>query len=133
MKRPSNNCLAFVLVLLASIPLRAEGERMIEILAAKDNTFHVSGERVPVIRAKVGESLRLRIRAERGSESARDGAVHSLVIRELRDQGWDLRLPEGTHEYVVRAPQRPGEYLVECTVKCGRGHDDMHMKLVVSR
>ena len=29
------------------------------------------------------------------------------------------------------APQQTGEYLIECTVKCGRGHDDMNMKLII--
>jgi heme/copper-type cytochrome/quinol oxidase subunit 2 len=32
---------------------------------------------------------------------------------------------------VLVAPQEQGEYLIECTLKCGRGHDDMNMKLVV--
>jgi len=107
--------------------------RLIEIVAAKDNTFRVLHEKSPVIRAKPGELLRLRITSERGSEQARDGATHSLVIRSLRDQGWDLRLYDGTKDYDVRAPETPAEYLVECTVKCGRGHDDMRMKLVVAR
>lgn len=107
--------------------------RLIEIVAAKDNTFRVLHEKSPVIRARPGELLRLRITSERGSEQARDGATHSLVIRALRDQGWDLRLYDGTKDYDVRAPETPAEYLVECTVKCGRGHDDMRMKLVVAR
>jgi hypothetical protein len=107
--------------------------RLIEIVAAKDNTFRVLHEKSPVIRAKPGELLRLRITSERGSEQARDGATHSLVIRAVRDQGWDLRLYDGTKDYDVRAPETPAEYLVECTVKCGRGHDDMRMKLVVAR
>jgi hypothetical protein len=29
------------------------------------------------------------------------------------------------------APREQGEYLIEGAVKCGRGHDDMNMKLVV--
>jgi|SRR5581483_183798 hypothetical protein len=111
----------------------ATDARIIEIIAARDNTFLVAQSRSAVIRAHSGEPLRLRITAQRGGESARDGAIHSLVIRELREQGWDLRLHEGTHDYDVTAPATPGEYLIECTVKCGRGHDDMRMKLVVER
>ncbi|MGC2193982.1 MAG: hypothetical protein WA628_04850 [Terriglobales bacterium] len=107
--------------------------RVVEVIAASDNTFRVPHEKSPVIRAKPGEPLRLRITSQRGSEQARDGATHSLVIRALRDQGWDLRLYDGTKDYDVKAPETPAEYLVECTVKCGRGHDDMRMKLIVAR
>lgn len=107
--------------------------RVVEVVAANDNTFQVPHEKSPVIRAKPGELLRLRITSQRGSEQARDGATHSLVIRALRDQGWDLRLYDGTKDYDVKAPENPAEYLVECTVKCGRGHDDMRMKLIVAK
>ena len=107
--------------------------RVIEVVATSDNTFRVLHEKSPVIRALPGEALRLRITSQRGSEVARDGATHSLVIRALRDQGWDLRLYDGTKDYDVKAPDLPAEYLVECTVKCGRGHDDMRMKLIVSK
>lgn len=105
--------------------------RVIELIAASDNTFRLLHEKSAVIRAKPGELLRLRITSQRGSEQARDGATHSLVIRALRDQGWDLRLYDGTRDYDLKAPDIPAEYLVECTVKCGRGHDDMRMKLIV--
>ena len=123
------------LLLLAISVLRALAAepRIIEVLAAHDNTFRVLHEKAPVIRAKPGEMLRLRITSEAGSEKARDGATHSLVIRALRDQGWDLRLYSGTKDYDVKAPENPSEYMVECTVKCGRGHDDMRMKLIVVR
>jgi heme/copper-type cytochrome/quinol oxidase subunit 2 len=107
--------------------------RLVEIVAGGDNTFRVPNTKSAVIRAHAGEMLHLRITSKKGSELARDGAVHSLVIRSLRDQGWDIRLYEGTHDYQVKAPTIPGEYVIECTVKCGRGHDDMHMKLVVEK
>lgn len=106
---------------------------MVEITAASDNTFHVAHEKSPLIRAHSGELLRLRVTSQRGTEAARDGAVHSLVIRSLRLEGWDIRLYEGTHVYEVKAPAMPGEYLIECTVKCGRGHDDMRLKMVVEK
>jgi hypothetical protein len=108
-------------------------DRLVEIVASGDNTFRVANTKSAVIRAHAGEVLHLRVTSQKGSELARDGAVHSLVIRSLRDQGWDLRLYEGTHDYQVKAPAEPGEYVIECTVKCGRGHDDMHMKLVVEK
>jgi hypothetical protein len=126
---------ALLLVGVASLARFADATepRVVEVLAANDNTFRVLHEKSPVIRAKPGELLRLRITAQRGSEQARDGATHSLVIRALRDQGWDLRLYDGTKDYDVKAPESPAEYLVECTVKCGRGHDDMRMKLIVAK
>ena len=111
--------------------LAADEARLVEIVADSDNRFHVLGEKTPVIRTRPGERLRLRITAHRGEEIARDGAVHSLVVRKLREEGWDFRLQEGTQEFAINAPVQPGEYLAECTVKCGRGHDDMHLKLVV--
>jgi hypothetical protein len=128
-------CRALVFLSLASTAAGAINSepRVIEIVAASDNTFRVLHEKAPVIRAKAGELLRLRITSQRGGEQARDGATHSLVIRALRDQGWDLRLYDGTRDYDIKAPETPAEYLVECTVKCGRGHDDMRMKLIVTR
>src|SRR5215475_15446126 len=128
-------CRALLFVSLASTVTGASGSepRVVEIVAASDNTFRVLHEKSPVIRAKAGELLRLRITSQRGGEQARDGAIHRLVIRALRDQGWDLRLYDGTRDYDIKAPEAPAEYLVECTVKCGRGHDDMRMKLIVTR
>jgi hypothetical protein len=129
--------LALLMLLVAPVMSIASSptaqRRVVEVVASNDNTFRVMNEKSPVIRAKPGELLRLRITSQRGSEQARDGATHSLVIRALRDLGWDLRLYDGTHDYDVQAPATPAEYLVECTVKCGRGHDDMRMKLVVAK
>ena len=106
--------------------------RVIEVIADKDNTFKVPGQKKAVITVKPGEQIVLRITSHFGGEQARDGSQHSFVVKKLRDQGWDIHLKEGTQDYALVAPQQPGEYLIECTVKCGRGHDDMNMKLVVS-
>jgi len=106
-------------------------QRMIEVIADKDNTFKVPGEKKPILTVKPGEQIVLRITSHFGGEQARDGAQHSFVAKKLRDQGWDIRLKEGTHDFALTAPREQGEYLIECTVKCGRGHDDMNMKLVV--
>jgi len=111
--------------------LRAADSRLIEVVADRDNTFKVVGQNKAVIALKPGEKIVLRITSHFGGEQARDGSVHSFVVKKLREQGWDIRLKEGTQEYSLVAPQQAGEYLVECTVKCGRGHDDMNMKLVV--
>ena len=105
--------------------------RVIEVIADKDNRFKVPGESKPVIRLKAGEKVVLRITSHFGGEKARDDSVHSFVVKKLRDQGWDLRLQEGTEDFTLVAPKSPGEYEVECTVKCGPGHDDMKMKLIV--
>ncbi len=109
-----------------------EGPRVIQVIADKDNHFKVPGQKQPVITVKGGEVVRLKITAQKGTEWDKDGAVHSFTIKELKDQGWDLRLKEGTQEFTLVAPKEPGEYTVECTVKCGEGHDDMRMKLVVT-
>ena len=130
--RVRSRLLLFLALALLARPVRGQG-RVVEIVASSDNLFRLAHEKSAVIHARAGEPLHLRITSQRGSEAARDGAVHSLVIRSLRDQGWDLRLYEGTHDYDVKAPMIPGEYLIECTVKCGRGHDDMRMKLVVEK
>jgi heme/copper-type cytochrome/quinol oxidase subunit 2 len=112
-------------------PASDPAPKVIEVIADKDNTFKVPGEKKPVITVKAGEKVVLRITSHFGGEQARDQSVHSFVVKKLRDQGWDLRLKEGTQDYTLTAPTTPGEYQVECTVKCGRGHDDMNMKLVV--
>lgn len=109
----------------------AAGGRVIQVIADKDNTFKVVGEKKPLITVKPGESIVLRITSHFGGEKSRDGAEHSFVVKELRDQGWDLRLKEGTQDIPLVAPQQAGEFLIVCTVYCGRGHSDMHMKLVV--
>ena len=134
MRRPIVEFL--ILLVFASLvasPLRAAEPRTIEIIATHDNTFQIPGQKSPVIHAKAGEPLTLKVTAQKGSEWAKDGAVHSLVIRSLRDQGWDYRLHEGAQVLQAKAPESPGEYVIECTVKCGRGHDDMRMKLIVEK
>ena len=120
-------------VLLPAFPLLGGGPRVIEVVADKDNQFKIPGQKKAVITVKAGEVIKLRITAHKGSEWDKDGAVHSFTITALKDQGWDIRLKEGTQEYTLVAPNEPGEYKIECTVKCGQGHDDMHMKLVVTK
>lgn len=112
--------------------LVAAGPRVIEVIADKDNQFKIPGQKKPVITLKANEVIRLRITARKGTEWDKDGAVHSFTIKELKDQGWDLRLKEGTQEFTLVAPKEPGEYVVECTVKCGEGHEEMKMKMIVT-
>jgi heme/copper-type cytochrome/quinol oxidase subunit 2 len=67
-----------------------------------------------------------------GGEKAKDGAVHSFVVRKLRDNdpAWS-RLAEGERSGVHRDRAEARQYLIECTVECGPGHDNMNLKMVV--
>jgi len=107
--------------------------RIIDVTADSDNRFKVAKQKEPVITMKVNEVALLRVTARKGGEwDEKDGAVHTFTINALKDRGWDLRLKEGANKFTVVAPSEPGEYIVECVVKCGKGHDDMKMKLVVT-
>ncbi len=117
--------------ILRPLPVVSGTPRLITIIADKDNLFKIPGQKVPVLTLKANEVVHLRIIAHKSTESAKDGAVHSFTINALKDQGWDLRLKEGTQDFTLAAPP-PGEYVIECTVKCGEGHDDMKMKLLVT-
>jgi len=125
----------FVLLLGSGIAIHAraaETGKVWEIEATKDQTFVVKGEKKPVITAKAGESITLRITAQKGTFQAKDGAVHGFTIKSLADQGWNIRLKEGIQEVTLKAPEKPGEYVIECTVPCGAHHADQKMKLVVT-
>jgi heme/copper-type cytochrome/quinol oxidase subunit 2 len=103
--------------------------RTVEMVAGKDNQFRlVSGDKV--LHLKAGEKIHFKINSEFGGEKGRDGSVHSFVVKNLRDQGWDVRLREGSQEFDLTAPSA-GEYLIECTVKCGPGHDTMNFRMLV--
>ena len=104
--------------------------RIVELIADKDNKWKLAdGQKGPVL-LKSGETVTFRIKSLFGGEKARDGAVHSFVVRKLREKGWSVRLKEGVQEITLTAPP-PGNYLIECTVECGPGHDDMNIKMVV--
>jgi heme/copper-type cytochrome/quinol oxidase subunit 2 len=124
--------LVILVPLLASSLGWAQAPRTIQVIANKDNTFKVVGQKKPVIQVKPSEVIKLKITSFKGGEQDKDGAVHSLTIKQLKDLGWDIRLYPGTKEYTLVAPDQPGEYVIECTVKCGDGHDDMKANLVVA-
>jgi len=127
-----NPRIAIFLVLLPSLLLGGGAPRFIEITATKDSKFKVAGQKDSVITVKPGEVVHLKITAQKGPEFEKDGAVHSFTIKELKDQGWDLRLKEGVSEFTLVAPDKAGEYVIECTVKCDpKHHDDMKAKLIV--
>lgn len=109
------------------------GPRIIDVTAGSDNRFKVAHQKEPVITMKVNEVAVLRITAHKGTEwDEKDGTIHTFTINALKDKGWNFRLKEGTQKFPVVAPSEAGEYTVECTVKCGKGHDEMKMKLVVT-
>lgn len=108
-----------------------EAARTIEMVADKDNRFKLADGQ-SVVTLKAGETVKFKINSLFGGEKARDGAVHSFVVRKLRDKGWSVRLKEGVQEFTLSAPP-PGNYLIECTVECGPGHDTMSIKMVVAK
>ena len=115
-----------------STPAIAQVDKVWEVEATADATFKVKGEKKPVITVKAGEPVILRITAHKGKEQAKDGSVHSFTIKVLADEGWNIRLKEGTQEVTLKAPIKPGEYVIECIVKCGPNHADQKMKLIVT-
>ena len=111
---------------------RAGEDKVWEVVATKDQTFVVKGEKKPVITVKAGQKVHLKITAQKATEMAKDGSVHSFTIKQLADKGWNIRLKAGTEDYTLTAPSKPGEYVIECAVKCGPGHADQRMKLIVT-
>ncbi len=123
---------AMLAVVLSAIAAMA-APRVISITADEDGKFKVPGQKgKPTITLKPGEVVTLKITSVKGTDWEKDGAVHSFTINALKDQGWDLRLKEGTQSFTLAAPAEPGEYVVECMIRCGKAHDDMKMKMVVA-
>ena len=120
------------LAVAVAVPARAQAPKVWEVVAAKDNTFRVVGQKKAVITAKAGQVVKIKVTGEKGQEADKDGSVHSFTINDLKDQGWDVKVKQGPNEFTLVAPSTPGEYEVICAVKCGQGHDDMKMKLVVT-
>ncbi len=105
-----------------------ESARTISLIA--DHQFRLAGGQKGPLVLKAGEKVTFRVTASSMGPKAKDGAIHSFVVRKLRAQGWDVRLKEGVQEFTLTAPP-PGEYLIECTVYCGATHDAMNLKMVV--
>lgn len=109
--------------------------RVIEILADRDSRYKIAGQKQPVISAKPGEALTLRITAVKAKNRNRDGSIHGFTLLRASDRkpvdGWDFLLKPGTQEISVTAPSEAGEYVVICTVICSEGHEQMNMKFLV--
>jgi heme/copper-type cytochrome/quinol oxidase subunit 2 len=121
-------------MIVPSLYTLAQEPRVIQLTADKDNKFKVPGQKQPVITVKAKEVIKFKVTAHRGTETdpKYPGCAHSFTIKELKNQGWDVCLKEGMNEFVLVAPSKPGEYSIECMSKCGKGHDDMNMKMTVA-
>ncbi|HXW56013.1 MAG TPA: hypothetical protein VEJ67_09710 [Candidatus Cybelea sp.] len=110
-------------------------EHVIDILADHDSRFKISGQEEPRITVQAGEPVRLRITAIKAKNHNRDGAVHGFALLKAQDRtpvpGWDLELRPGVQEFVLKAPDEPGEYIVVCTVICSANHEHMTIKFIV--
>lgn len=126
---------AAISLLLVSLPLRAE-THLIEVLADKDSSYKIAGQKNSGITVKAGEPILLRITAKKAKTMNRDGSIHSFTLLRAKDRsrvdGWDLMLKPGTQEFHLTAPAEPGEYVVLCTVICSDDHESMHMKFTVT-
>ena len=110
---------------------RLQEPRTIKLVADKDNKFKIPGRKKPILVAYPGEQLKLIVEAHKAQEWEEGGYVHGLVIKGYEKLGWNVKLKEGVKEIIVTAPPKPGKYLIECSVKCGHGHDYMRALLVV--
>jgi heme/copper-type cytochrome/quinol oxidase subunit 2 len=117
-------------ILLAPATNLIAQNRVVDIFA-EQGKFRVPGQKTPVLEARPGETLKLRITSKRGTEVRADGVQHTFTAPALLDQGWDLQLKEGTQDFTLKAPRERGEYTILCLAQCGDGHDQMKMKLVV--
>jgi heme/copper-type cytochrome/quinol oxidase subunit 2 len=124
----------FVMVLGAALPAFGQSH-VIEVLADKDSRFKVAGQNKAEITVKARETVVLRVIARKGKTWNRDGTIHGFTLLRARDHrkisGWDLELKEGMHEFMLAAPDEPGEYEVLCTVICSDDHEAMRMKFYV--
>lgn len=109
--------------------------RVIEILADHDSRYKIEGQKQPVITAKAGEQITLRISAKKAKTLNRDGSIHGFSLLRAKDRKpvpeWDFLLKPGTQEFTLAAPSEPGDYVVVCTVICSQDHEGMSMRFVV--
>jgi heme/copper-type cytochrome/quinol oxidase subunit 2 len=109
--------------------------RVIQILADHDSRFKIQGQARPMITAKAGEKITLRITAVKAKNHNRDGSIHGFTLLRASDrkpvEGWDLLLKPGTQEFTLTAPSESGEYVVICTVICSQDHEGMNIRFLV--
>jgi len=125
-----------VLAVCLGTATAGEQPRVIEVLADKDSRYKIAGEKKPEIAVKAGEQVLLRITARKAKSRNRDGSIHGFSLLRAKDRskvpGWDFLLKPGRQEFLMTAPEEPGEYVVVCTVICSADHEGMSMKFVVT-
>jgi heme/copper-type cytochrome/quinol oxidase subunit 2 len=140
MPERAKSCRIFMLIAVASaflmVAVRGMAQvRVIELLADRDSRYKIAGERKPEITVKAGENVLLRVTARRGKTWNRDGSIHGFTLLRAKDrttvEGWSLLFKPGTQEFLLTAPNEPGDYEVVCTVICSEDHEGMHMKFTV--
>ena len=131
---PWTSLLLLVAMTVPALYTFAQQPRAIQITADKDNRYKIAGQKLPAITVKAKEVIKFQITGHKGTETDPKfpGCIHTFTIKELKDQGWDVCLKEGMNEFVLVAPSKPGDYKIECMSKCGKGHDDMGMKMTVT-
>jgi heme/copper-type cytochrome/quinol oxidase subunit 2 len=125
-----------VAVVAAFVALPYAGaQRVIEVTADRDSRYKMVGQRTPEITVKAGEQILLRVTANRARSWNRDGSIHGFTLLRAKDrsrvEGWDLLFKPGKQEFLLTAPNEPGDYEVVCTVICSEDHEGMHMKFTV--
>jgi hypothetical protein len=132
---PWMSLLLLVAMAVPSLYTQAQEPRVIQLTADHDNKFKVPGQKQPVITVKAKEVIKFRVMSHKGTETdpKYPGCGHTFSNKELKDQGWDVCLKEGMNEFVLVAPSKAGDYKIECLSKCGKGHDDMALKMTVTQ
>lgn len=127
--------LAFITLPTLRVAAQSQREHLIEVIADHDSRYKVVGQDKPLITVSAGELVRLRITAIKAKNHARDGSIHGFTLLRASDHvpvpNWDFLLKPGIQEFVLNAPEEPGEYLVVCTVICSANHEQMTMKFIV--
>jgi len=123
------------LIFLVGLPCTWAQIHIVELTADKDSRYKIAGMHTPEITVKAGEQILLRVTANRGKSWNRDGSIHGFTLLRAKDrtrvEGWDLLFKPGKQEFLMTAPNEPGEYEVVCTVICSEEHEGMHMKFIV--
>jgi heme/copper-type cytochrome/quinol oxidase subunit 2 len=108
---------------------------IIEFTADSDSRYKIAGQKNPEITVKAGETVVLRVTANRAKTWNRDGSIHGFTLLRAKDrvrvEGWDLLFKPGKQEFTLTAPSEPGQYEAVCTVICSEDHEGMHMKVTV--
>jgi heme/copper-type cytochrome/quinol oxidase subunit 2 len=124
------------LLLIAPMTAAQTQPRVIEILADKNSQYKIGGKASPRVTLHAGEQVKLVITAHKAKNMNRDGSVHGFALLRAKDgakvENWNLLLHEGVQEFMLQAPDEPGQYRVVCTVICSSGHEDMNMTVMVT-